>query len=492
MTGYLTRLFADAVQAHPSAPAFVQGERTSTYEELADLSAVIGRRLARDGVRARSRIAVDGLSNNALCAAVLAVMGLDCSVVPTLLGEGVAERRRLEHLAVTHVVEVGRGGEYEVHPIGSSVGARPSRELRPPDPEEAYVISTSGSTNAPKHVPVTNGNLEALGKHLGTRDYLQPGDRIALNYGPHFDPFYGVLIAAWVWGGAMIAPVRRENTLVDSYVSRNSIDVWDSVPALLSLARRLGHLGAGSMQRVRTVVVGGETVPTDLVRAVRAASPRSHFVNAYGPTETTVTAAELHLRPGAALPVTTAGVPIGRVVQGLQHRVGECDADGVGELWLRGPQRFAGYVDPGDDVGRFVDAQAESDALAQASPIPESWWYRTGDLVRESEDGLLFVGRWDQQVKVLGRRVDLHLVEERLRAHPCVEACWVGVAGGRVVAAAARRDKCHHEEHSVDFDGFRSYSVPVRIVWTSQLPLLHNGKLDRRSIQRLVEDPLDS
>ena len=99
------------------------------------------------------------------------------------------------------------------------------------------------------------------------------------------------------------------------------------------------------------------------------------------------------------------------------------DEGEVGELIIGGVG-LARYLDPVKDAEKFA-------------PMPTLGWeraYRSGDLVRYEPEGLLFVGRADDQVKVGGRRIELGEIDAALQALP-------GVAGA---AAAVRQTDAGH------------------------------------------------
>ena len=138
--------------------------------------------------------------------------------------------------------------------------------------------------------------------------------------------------------------------------------------------------------------------------------------NTYGPTEATVVACAARL--GGPGPVRI-GLPLDGWDLAVVGADGPPVADGeIGELIIGGVG-LARYLDPAKDAEKFA-------------AMPTLGWdraYRSGDLVRLEPDGLVFVGRADDQVKLGGRRIELGEVDAALRALP-------GVAGA---AAAVRR-----------------------------------------------------
>ena len=236
------------------------------------------------------------------------------------------------------------------------------------------------------------------------------------------------------------------------------------------LHRLLGdRAGAATLQQFDAVLLGGAAATQALLDRARAAGVR--LVTTYGMTE-------------------TAGgcVYDGRPLDGVAVAVG---ADRL--IRIGGPTVFSGYLDgDGDSPARH--------------PEPPGW-FRTSDLGRIDDDGLLQVeGRSDDVVVSGGVNVALPSVTRTLVEHPSVaEAVAVGVAdeewGTEVVAFVVRA------ADGVDGTGAQSDAPPVadlrrwvadrlgrahaprRIVVVDAIPMLANGKPDRRLLVRLAKVP---
>ena len=121
-------------------------------------------------------------------------------------------------------------------------------------------------------------------------------------------------------------------------------------------------------------------------------------------------------RPGPDRPAA------GRLGPGRRRRrsSGRSPPGEIGELIIGGVG-LARYLDPAKDAEKFA-------------PMPELGWdraYRSGDLVRYEPDGLLFVGRADDQVKLGGRRIELGEVDAALQALPPWSAGAAAPSGPR-------------------------------------------------------------
>ena len=160
----------------------------------------------------------------------------------------------------------------------------------------------------------------------------------------------------------------------------------------------------------------------------------------------------------------------------------------VGDLYIGGLQVGGGYVGaPVLTAERFVPDGWSGEAGSRL--------YWTGDRVRWREDGLLeFVGRTDDQVKIRGLRIELGEVEAVLRAQPGVRdgvvVSWrddLGEAhlGALVVLAAGCSLSAVRQGVGRRLPW---YMVPERIVVVEKVPLIANGKADKRAVAALLRE----
>jgi amino acid adenylation domain-containing protein len=366
---------------------------------------------------------------------------------------------------------------------GPSVSVLPERSPRPDG--LAYILFTSGSTGAPKGVPVQHRNVDAFLAHVVPRCEAGPGARLAQTFDLTFDPSVFDMFVAWGTGATLVVPTRGELLSPVRFINRHGITHWNSVPSVISLAMRLRALKPGSLPTLRRSVFCGEPLTSQQADAWQRAAPDTVVENSYGPTELTVTCTTHRLpRDPAHRPRTDNGtVPIGAPYPGLDIRLQD------GELCVRGPQRFPGYLDPANNAGRFLTP----DGLPYdtSTPLTDAHWYRTGDRVAPLEGGpdgtLVHLGRQDQQVQVHGYRVELGEVEAALRDQPGVtDAVVLAVTasdGGTELTAA-------YTGHAGDEPSLRTalrgrlpaYMVPATLTALDTLPLNANGKIDRGAL----------
>ncbi|KQY20704.1 amino acid adenylation protein [Cellulomonas sp. Root485] len=394
-------------RAHPDAPAIDDGSTVLTYGELLVAVRAAAAGLAGAGIGPGDRVGVRIPSGTAeLYTAILAVLAAGAAYVPVDVDDP-------DERAQTVFREAGVA---RVLTEGDLAGLRRAAEPRRPTvDDDAWIIFTSGSTGAPKGVAVTHRSaaafVDAEARLFLQRSPLGPGDRVLAGLSVAFDASCEEMWLAWGHGACLVpAPRALVRTGMDlgPWLVAQGITVISTVPTLAGLWR------AEELAGVRLLIFGGEACPPELV--ARLVGDGREVWNTYGPTEATVVAC-------AALLTGDGPVRIGHALDGWDLAVVAPDGSpveegGLGELIIGGVG-LARYLDPAKDAEKYAPA----DGLGWERA------YRSGDLVRYEPEGLVFVGRADDQVKVGGRRIELGEVDSALLGLP-------GVAGA---AAAVRR-----------------------------------------------------
>ncbi|WP_081680741.1 amino acid adenylation domain-containing protein [Cellulomonas sp. URHD0024] len=502
----LYQRFAQAVARNASQTALeIDGTRYS-YGQIGDMAEALAARIHGQPDAVPARIGL--LANRSLLAYVgyLAVQRLGRSVVPLNPAFPEARTRAM-------VVDSGAGlvladlqatapqvdgvRILAVDPtlvdVGTPAGSPPPLLDEPA--AEAYLLFTSGSTGVPKGVPIRQSNVSAFLEATQDRYDMAPGDRCSQCFDLTFDLSVFDLFAVWSAGATLVVPSRNDLLRPVRFVADKALTHWFSVPSAISTAQASGRLQPGTMPSLRASLFCGEPLTRQQASAWKEAAPASTLVNLYGPTELTISCSDyvLPADPGEWPATSNDVLPIGTIYPGLEYAV--LDESGhdtpEGELCVRGPQRFAGYLDPHGNRGRFHPEPAAADDRV----VPRDHWYRTGDRVSVRGGLLTFLGRADQQVKINGYRVELGEIEAALRS-------LGGVADAVVVAVP---DQAHvlglyavclsHDSEPAHLRGellrtLPAYMVPRRVLVVDQLPSNANDKVDRRAVAELVRTAL--
>ncbi|MFD4658720.1 AMP-binding protein [Kitasatospora sp. NPDC058444] len=377
----------------------------------------------------------------------------------------------------------------------------PSEDLpdqgRPAETGTAYIIFTSGTTGRPKGVPTTYASMNAFLTDTIARYELGPGSRVSQSFEMSFDGSVSEMFSTWGSGATLCVAQHGDVFTPVRFINAKRITHWMSVPSVISFAKRLRALAPGSMPTLRRAMFGGERLAFDQAEAWTAAAPNAIMSNCYGPTETTIVITGYEVpRERADWPESTErSLPIGIPNPHMDWLLLDEDLRPTddGELCVRGPQRFPGYLDPSDNTGRFVlmapgaDGAPERGRLLDgAEPLTPEHYYRTGDRCRLEHGELFHLGRIDGQVKIRGNRIELGEIETVLRRHLSIDEAVVLV----VPAADGENDlrtvytgkEVPAEEFTELVSVLPRYMRPRSYHHRDALPLTTVGKVDRKRL----------
>lgn len=358
----------------------------------------------------------------------------------------------------------------------------------------AYLLFTSGSTGAPKGVPVTHGNAVHFMDVMSRRYQIAANDRFSQTFDQTFDLSVFDLFMAWSNGACIYSLSTIELLAPTRFINKHGLTVWFSVPSLPAQMIRRNTLTPASMPTLRWSLFCGEPLPVRTAQLWQQAAPNSVVENQYGPTELTI-ACFVHRWDAEFSPALCQNdvVPIGRPYPGLGAMLVDENLNPVpdgepGELCVTGAQTSPEYWrDPAKTAERFVNLPV--------SEYETRRFYRTGDRVVRLADGeYIFLGRADYQIKVLGHRVELGEVEAALRQHPSVEhAVAVGwplnqLSADAVLAFISGNGLEEAVLIAKAKEALPPYAVPQKLFVVDHMPLNANGKIDRRTLQERLGD----
>lgn len=348
--------------------------------------------------------------------------------------------------------------------------------------DTAYIIFTSGTTGVPKGVMIPAGAARHYISMITERLGLQASDRALETCELSFDFSVHNMFSTWEAGASLhILPATMVMNAV-KFAQNSGLTVWNSVPSLAGMLRQIKALKPDSLSSLRLTTFGGEQLPEGAVAAWQSAAPNSTVFNLYGPTEATVfclaQATPLNITPGRG--VVAIGTPLPGSEAAIFDPHGQPVADGTpGELAIAGVQLAAGYHGtPALTAARFPTRDGKR-------------WYLTGDLAIKDAAGTFHcLGRIDNQVKVMGYRVELEEVDAHLRvasgadvvgsvAWPLVDGMAHGIIsfiGAPTINSAAVIADLKKR--------IPPYMVPSRIIALDKMPLNQSGKVDRNALRQ--------
>ncbi|WP_378732882.1 amino acid adenylation domain-containing protein [Nocardia brasiliensis] len=340
----------------------------------------------------------------------------------------------------------------------------------------AYIIYTSGSTGLPKGVLVSHRGLANLATGSGAGFGVTADSVVAHAVSPSFDISVEEILVTLAAGAtlAVVPPTAYAGEELAEVLRSHRVTHLNVTPAVV------GSLDPATLPDLRTVIVGGDACPPELVAKWSGRT----LLNGYGPTETTVTVT-LSEPLAPAAPVTIGGLVRGVSAVVLDPWLRPVPPGTIGELYLAGAGLARGYHQRnGLTAGRFVANPYEAGTRM----------YRTGDLVRWSSRGdrleLEYQGRSDFQVKVRGFRIELGEIDAALQRHPDVDfAITLGVETGSGATALVSYvlPKPGAEVHpealkAAAGETLPAYMVPAVVTVLDSIPLTPLGKVDRKAL----------
>jgi amino acid adenylation domain-containing protein/non-ribosomal peptide synthase protein (TIGR01720 family) len=489
----------------PDAVAVTDGTVDVTFAELDNRADELAWRLRDHGAGPESLVAVCLDRSVELMVAILAILKTGAAYVPldpdfpterlryilddTSATLGVARRPVLDQLnPAGYWIDVGA-------PVtGGGPDGPPPRRLRAEN--VAYVLYTSGSSGRPKGVMLQHGALASFCDAVTRRFSLGPADRFLQFASISFDVAAEEIWPTWLAGGTVV--LLPQGPLMSGAEFTELLDQRRVTVAELPTAfwhewtTTLDRSGFTLPNTVRLVIVGGERIRHDRLLAWRR-SPVD-LAHVYGLTETAVTSTVLGPGPLWATPEHAANLPVGTPlantdVHVLDSRLRPMPAGAPGEVYVGGFGVSRGYL-------RRPDLTADRYVPHPFPRQPGERLYRTGDQARYLSDGTLqFLGRTDEQVKIRGFRVEPAEVAAVLGEHPGVRDAavvpWTSDRTGRQYLAgylvpAIPGGPGPDLEDVVAFQRSRlpAHLVVEVLTVMDELPVNHNGKVDRRRLPR--------
>jgi long-chain acyl-CoA synthetase len=341
--------------------------------------------------------------------------------------------------------------------------------------DTAVILYTSGTTGKPKGAELTHRNLVMNAAVM--RDLLSVShDDVVLGALPLFHSFGQTCgLNTAVASGACLALLQRfVPGDVLELVERRRVTVFEGVPTMYAALLNDSGRDRHDVSSLRVCVSGGAALPLEVLHGFETVFG-CVVLEGYGLSETSPVAS-FNRADGVRKPGS-----IGTPVDGVEMKLLDESAEGVGEIAIRGHNVMTGYW---------------RDAQATAAAIDGGGWFRSGDLARIDEDGCYFVVDRKKELIIRGGyNVYPREIEEVIYEHPAVrEAAVVGIPhpelGEEIGAAVALKAGADVDEADVrEFVKAQvaAYKYPRHLWFVDELPKGSTGKILKRAIEVPVQ-----
>lgn len=490
----IVEYFEQHAQRNPNATALQFKQNRISYAELNAWANRISRRLQRKGVQVGDRV---GLSLETCPAAIASILGTLKSGggyvpidpdIPAQRKKYIIENTGMTLLLSDERFSAGLQQELEMAvEIIDVTGEEIQQELSVDLPLQAtsgdliYVIYTSGSTGIPKGVMITHRNI---------MDYVYGLE--AVTPAPSCSSFaFMSTLAADVGNTSIFAALAAGKTLhifskddandaqyLQQYFNENTVDCLKIVSS---------HWKALSADELllpqKLLMLGGEALEASVVERIWKHGAKCTVVNHYGPTEATIGKLMHHVQRNRQYSgVIPIGKPFGNAkIYVLSPSQQLCPVGVPGELYLGGDGIALGYInDPVKTAEKFIEAN-----VAGCTRL----LYRTGDRVKFLPEGdILFISRFDSQVKIKGYRIELSEVEQALLK-------CTGVRQAVVIVHEDKQGSKRLVAYAIGTAGFSkegvinelkaqlpAWMMPSAVIELDEMPFLPNGKVNRKRL----------
>ena len=357
----------------------------------------------------------------------------------------------------------------------------------PTGDDRAVILHTSGTNGVPKSAPLTHRNIGVnVNQCMFWVWKLHEGAETFFSLLPYFHAFgLTFFLCASVRKAAtqVLLPKFDAQMALDAH-KRRPITFFVGVPPMFERILRQAHKTNTDITSIRYAVAGAMPLSTTLADDWEKTTG-GMIVEGYGLSETApvLTGAPLsdkrrHGVLGVPFPSTQL-----RLVS-LEDDTVDVDDGQPGEIIVRGPQVFEGYLDAPEESARVFTSEG---------------WFKTGDIGVNSDGFISMADRKKELILSGGFNVYPSQVEAAIRSHPAVsDVAVVGVpvndATEEVAAAIIMEDGSApltlEEVRAWAEKTIAHYALPRQLVVIAELPRNQMGKILRRKVAQLVRERL--
>ena len=355
----------------------------------------------------------------------------------------------------------------------------PQPNIGPDDP--SAILYTSGTTGVSKGVPMFYWGGLYVGAMETNLDVGLTRRDVSLCVAPLFHQAahcFVLLMPLMVGGKVVILPKFDPDACVRA-IAKHDITFTFLVPTMTDELLHSPLLKIHDTSTLSKLLSSGSAITEPMKRALLETFPRIEIFENYGATESfnstrLMPQDVIRKEKCAGLPIPTQQVRI------VDHENRDVEVASVGEIIVKGPATFRGYLNAAEGSDNVIDADG---------------WFHTGDLGRFDEEGFIYiVGRAKEMIKSGGENIYPREIEEVILEIEGVRDCAVvglpDAYWGEIVCAAVVRDETSdltgEDIVAACIAELAGYKKPKRVEFFDNLPRNPAGKVVKPRITEII------
>ncbi|MBN2167363.1 MAG: AMP-binding protein [Marinilabiliaceae bacterium] len=342
------------------------------------------------------------------------------------------------------------------------------------------ILFTSGSTGSPKGVPYTRKNINtSLDAYFKLPMTINENDRFLQMFDLNFDMAYLSFLPALMVGASVFLTRNKGIKYMEAakVMMQDNITIATVVPSTLQLLSP--YFSSLNLPSLKYTLIGGEPLYKTLANDWYGCTPSNHIFNISGPTETTMACMGYWVprnekEQKSHNGILAFGEPWAHTKAMILDENNTSIEDCIeGELAFAGDNVMTGYLDlPERNNEIFLK-------------INGARFYKTGDMAFRDKDGIFHTcGRKDDQVKIMGFKVELGEIEFHARQFIKQQICVVKYFAADKQLALFIDGKITNETTSQIKnylkDKVPQYMIPDVIIGVEKFAYTNNGKIDKK------------
>lgn len=417
--------FNNIVKLYPDKTALIYKGKQYSYKELEDLSSIVASNLKNLGVVKGHIIPILFNRGEEAIISILAILKLGAAFLP--LDEkmpiislfAILEEVKAEYLITNINVALenwqGRVLYYE-QLIQSCLDYDSTLCTDLTKDDLAYIIYTSGSTGKAKGVMISHKQWCSMAHSWG-KVYSLNNDDVILQVAPFcFDVFVSDMAKAFLYGGTLAVASsdhKLSPKLLYNYSLECGVTIIDTLPDIIYAIAKVA-LKSNNFGSIRLLILGAKPpIKSEFEKLSAKLKDKILVYNSYGVTEACVDSC-IYLGENIKDGPIPIGKPLPNVNCYVLGKYGLIPKGYAGMLYIGGVGVSLGYIH--DSNSKFIAHKNFG------------YLYNTGDMVKwNNEEELVWLGRYDNEVKISGVRVNLNFIEEAILSLPYIEEAVVTV-----------------------------------------------------------------